>query len=83
MSKLDIPYTKRITVIDNNEFWCQWCCDCGLRHIYHFRVIRGKTPEEDKIEICSDRDDWATIAAKTIARYKKQIKALKGQNDDR
>lgn len=77
MGKLDIPYIKRLTVIFNNEFWCQWCCGCGLRHLYHFKIIRGKTPKEDRIEMCIDRDEWATAAAKTIAKYKKQIEAFK------
>lgn len=78
MGKLDIPYTKKITVIYNNGFWCQWCCDCGLRHLYHFKIIRGKTPEDDRIEMIIDRDEWATLAAKTITKLKKRIKALEG-----
>jgi len=79
MSNLDIPYAKKITTIYNNEFWSQWCCDCGLRHLYHFKIIRGKTPADDKVEFIIERDDWATIAAKTIAKLKKQIKRLKGK----
>lgn len=77
MDNLDIPFTKRITVICTNEFWCNWCCDCGLRHLYHFTIIRGKNPEDDRVEMCIDRDDWATLAARKIKRLQKKLKALK------
>lgn len=67
-TKLDIPYIQSPTTVNNNGFWCQWCCNCNLRHIYFFRVIRGKKPEEDKIEMYIERDDWATLAMKKIIR---------------
>ena len=79
MGKLDIPYTQKLTTVYHNGFWCQWCCGCGLRHIYYFRVIRGKTPKDDRIEMTIEMDGWATLAAKKIARLTKKIKALKGE----
>jgi len=72
MGKLDVPHIKKVTTIYNNNFWCQWCCDCGLRHLYHFRIIRGKTKQDDKIEMSIDRDDWASLAAKEIAKAKRK-----------
>ena len=66
--KLEIPYLQYPTTVINNGFWCQWCCDCGLRHLYFFRVIRGKTPNEDTVEMYIDRDDWATKAMKELKK---------------
>lgn len=79
MGKLDIPYAERITTVHNNTSWFQWCCDCGLRHMYHFRIVRGETPADDRVEFTIERDDWATLARKTITRLKKKIKILKGK----
>ncbi len=70
---LNIPYVECPTIVNHNGFWCQWCCDCGLRHTYFFRVVRGKTPKEDKVEMFIDRDDWATDTLKEIERLKKLI----------
>ena len=63
---LEIPYAPYPTTVKNNGFWHQWCCDCNLRHTYFFRVIRGKKPKDDKIEMFIERDDWATLAAKHL-----------------
>ncbi len=71
--KLAVPYIQYPTIVSHNGFWCQWCCDCGLRHIYFFRVIRGKTPKKDKIEMFIDRDDWATDAKKVIDTAPKAV----------
>jgi len=79
MGKLDIPYTQIPVTMHNNEIWHHWCCDCGLRHTQCFKIIRGKTPDEDRVEIIIDRDNWATLAAKTIDRLKKRLKTLKGK----
>jgi hypothetical protein len=27
------------------------CCKCGLRHIWMFKVVRGKFPQDDKTEM--------------------------------
>ena len=27
------------------------CCNCGLQHIWLFKVIRGKTPKDDIMEM--------------------------------
>lgn len=29
----------------------QECCECSLRHIWIFKVIRGKTPQDDEVEM--------------------------------
>ena len=46
--------------IPNNGFLFPWCCDCGLRHIWHFRVERGNSPEDDVVVLTGARDDYAT-----------------------
>jgi hypothetical protein len=27
------------------------CCDCGSRHLWLFKIIRGKTPQDDVVEM--------------------------------
>lgn len=27
------------------------CCDCNLQHIWIFKVVRGKSPQDDIIEM--------------------------------
>lgn len=70
--KLNVPYVQYPTTLNNNGFWCCWCCDCGLRHIYFVKIIRGKKPKDDTVQLYIERDDWGTRAGKTIKKYKKQ-----------
>lgn len=58
--KIIFPQMKDVEYIENNGFLFQWCCDCHLRHIWHFKILRGKTPDKDFIEISGARDDIAT-----------------------
>ncbi len=69
---LEIPYAISPVEIGNNNLWCLWCCDCGLRHLYHFRIVRGKKPQEDRVVVSFDRDDWATKAKKAIDKHEKR-----------
>lgn len=71
---LEIPDAEDIDKRKSGDFLFLWCCDCGLRHIYHFEIIRGKTPEKDEVHIRSCRDDWATKARKKIAMLMKPKK---------
>jgi len=71
MKKVDFPYAERVFSIETNDFWFQWCCDCMLRHIWHFRVERGETPDKDRIVITGIDDRIATVLRK---RYNKMIK---------
>lgn len=52
--------SPRVRYIETNDFWCQWCCDCKLRHIWHLEVIRGKTPQDDVIKLTGANDEIAT-----------------------
>ncbi len=49
-----------VLTYDNGEVGCSICCDCSLRHIELYKVKRGKTPEDDKVEVMVIRDDWGT-----------------------
>lgn len=45
---------------NGNGFFSQWCCGCGLRHIWHFKTYRQKKIEDDFIEINMMADDVGT-----------------------
>ena len=80
MPKLDkIPYAKNPTTVKNNDFWYNWCCDCGLRHIYFVRVVRGKTPKQDKVEMFICRDDLATDNMKSVETLEAENKKLRAK----
>ena len=73
MAKIDLilPDFENPEIFYNGGFWFNWCCDCGLRHIYLLKIIRGGRPDQDRVEIYCERDDWATEAKKTLDRKKK------------
>jgi hypothetical protein len=42
----------------------EWCCDCGLRHIVLYSIIkRGK---KLKVGLKATRDDWGTWAGRKL-----------------
>ena len=52
----------------------QSCCDCKLRHVWYFKVHRGKVPEEDFIELNCTRDSTGT---KLREFYENKMKSKK------
>lgn len=68
----DIPMADGRFDIENNGFWYQWCCGCGLRHILVLEVIRGKKSDQDKIRVRIADDPWATAARKKLNQKKKK-----------
>ena len=51
-----------VEYISDNGFLFQWCCDCHLRHIWHFEImddVRDKTGAR-AIKICGIDDRVAT-----------------------
>ena len=64
--KIDFPKMGNVEIVNNNDFILQWCCSCHARHIWHYRVIRGKIPTEDQIEISGLRDITAEKMRKAI-----------------
>ena len=55
-----IPMADAVTEFPTNSMFFQWCCGCGLRHIYHFRVQRAETPDKDSIIVTLEADEVAT-----------------------
>ena len=41
-------------LIADNGFFSQWCCNCGMRHIWHFKMHKGF------IEVSIMNDDKGT-----------------------
>lgn len=68
----DFPDLPPVLQINNDGFLSQWCCKCGLRHIWHFHVVRGKRPEDDIIYISGFCDDTGTELRKFWERRKKR-----------
>lgn len=58
----------------NREFLFEWCCDCGLRHVSFLEIERGKTIEQDTVNIFCVRDSIATNYRKDYERLKKKRK---------
>lgn len=51
-----IEQLKPVETIPNNGFMGIACCNCGSRHVYHYRIDRGTTPAEDVVIISHFRD---------------------------
>jgi hypothetical protein len=43
------------------------CCECGIRHLWLFKVKRGKSPQDDVVEMSIFQDH---MPAKVRAKYK-------------
>jgi len=59
-------------VIGNNSFMFQWCCDCHLRHIWNYQIVRGEKPEDDVVVIRGIDDRYATKLRKYYIKNKKK-----------
>ncbi len=55
----------------NRELEFEWCCDCHLRHVNIYKIVRGKTPKEDMVFIEGIRDDMGTELRRDYIRRKK------------
>jgi len=51
--------------LESPTLWYQWCCDCGLRHIFYYRI------EDKKIAVTMFRDSYATYLERKVKRLKK------------
>lgn len=76
MAKIKFPREIReapsVFEVKTGGFMTQWCCGCGLRHIWHFRIVRGKKSSDDQVEISLLCDDLATHMLKQLNRRKKR-----------
>ena len=60
-----------VEYIEQDGFMFQWCCDCHLRHISHFHIVRGESPEKDYVVISCARDEVGTRLRKYYIRREK------------
>ena len=51
----------------------EWCCDCRLRHITEYRIVKDKDGEP-VVEQRSWRDSYATDLRRSYERLKKRSK---------
>lgn len=73
MKRIQFPQLPSPFFIANDGFISQWCCKCGNRHIWHFKIYRANKEEgikEDFIEISCFQDDKGTELRKF---YEKQL----------
>jgi len=63
---------KDVDTIPSGGYIFSWCCDCNLRHIILYDVVRGKTPSDDVIQVRMIRDDLATELKRHYNRSKKK-----------
>jgi len=66
-----VPEMDDETKIPENRFYYNWCCDCGLRHVYYFRIEHDKDGKH-VIVLAGDRDDMATDLRKAYIRRRKR-----------
>ena len=50
-----------------------FCCDCGLRHIYHYKIKRGSVSRDDTVKVTVWGDELGT----KFFRHYKKIKKIK------
>ena len=70
-TKIEFTDLKPIERFKSGDWLFQWCCDCGLRHIWYFEIVRGKKPEDDEVLLRCTRDNMATNLRKFYNRHKK------------
>ena len=57
--------------IAQDGFLIQSCCGCHLRHIWHFHIVRGETPDDDYIIVSITDDEQGTKLRKFYERENK------------
>jgi len=40
-----------MTTVKNNGSLVVTCCKCALKHLWTYKIIRGKTPVDDVVEL--------------------------------
>ena len=68
MKVIKFPKMENTEYMGQDSFMFQWCCDCHLRHIWHFHIIRGKTPDDDFVVMSGVRDEMATKLRKAYEK---------------
>ena len=64
IKKLDAEAKKRgnedYIDIKTGDIEFTWCCNCSLRHVVIYDIIRGNKPKNDIVRIRTRCDDFAT-----------------------
>ena len=63
------PKMRNVEYIEDNGFLFQWCCDCGLRHIWNFQIV--ETKKQKYVKIIGIDDILATKLRKFYKKYEK------------
>ena len=64
----NIPEAPEVMVLRTNGFLYHWCCYCDARHVWHFQVRRGRTPDEDEVVISVQYDEIGTKLMRRLKR---------------
>jgi len=57
MKKIKFDQMPDTIIVPDNGFLFQWCCGCGLRHIWHLQVIKSQKKKEPDVIIMSGVSD--------------------------
>lgn len=66
---INFPKMNKVEYFENNSFLFQWCCSCGLRHIWHFEIV--KIGKKEYIKISGTDDPLATKLRKFYKAHKR------------
>lgn len=71
MGKIKFPPMENPILIANNGWVSQWCCKCGNRHIWHFKIHKGdKSTGGAFIEASCFQDNKGTELRKFYEKLK-------------
>jgi hypothetical protein len=59
--------------LETDTIHYNWCCDCGLRHIAEYRIVKNKK-DQLVVQLRSWRDDYSTELQRSYDRLKKRSK---------
>lgn len=72
MPKIKFTSFTNPAYIADNGFFSQWCCGCGCRHIWHFKMYKGsKKNGGPYIEINLMSDEIGTQLRKSYEQQQK------------
>jgi len=70
MKKIKFNEFESPSFLYTNGFFSQWCCKCGNRHIWHFKIHRGDIEDEDCVELNMFQDNTGTKLRKFYVKNK-------------
>ena len=72
-TKIDklFPQWPKELILHDGDIVCEWCCDCHLRHIKHYRFERDEQ-EQLVVVVRCEMDDVATELKRFYEREMKK-----------